>query len=176
MLRLFFALQPSAEQNAALTTQVAPLVAELGAQPVRAENLHATLCFIGAVAPERLDELRSVAARVRGRCSELRFDTLEHWEGPKILCATTSEVSESARELAVALGEATIAAGFTPDIKPFRVHLTLARKVSRDLSVAFPQLLTPPMLVRCDRFALMESRRGELGSIYSVSASWVLDD
>jgi len=51
MLRLFFALQPTQEQNAALTAQVAPLIAQLGAQPARAENLHATLCFIGAIEP-----------------------------------------------------------------------------------------------------------------------------
>jgi len=146
MLRLFFALQPPPEQNTALTTQVAPLI--VGAQPVRAENLHATLCFIGALDPERLDGLRAVAATVHARRVELRFDTLEHWDGPRIVCATTSEESDSARDLAATLGEATIAAGFTPDIKPFRAHLTLARKVSRDLSVVFPQPLTPSTIVR----------------------------
>ena len=174
MLRLFFALQPTPEQNIALTAQVAPLI--VGAQPVRAENLHATLCFIGAVAPEKLDALRAVAASVRGSCAVLRFDTLEYWDGPKVVCATTSEESQSARNLAMALGEAAMAAGFTPDIKPFRAHLTLARKVSRDLSVAFPQMLAPPTIVRCDRFVLMESRREAAGSIYSAVDSWALYD
>jgi 2'-5' RNA ligase len=174
MPRLFFALKPTPEQNLALTAQVAPLL--VGAQPVRAENLHATLCFIGALAPEKLDGLRAAAARVHGRRVALSFDTLEYWEGPKVVCATTSEESEAARELAAALGEATIAAGFTPDIKPFRAHLTLARKVSGDLSVAFPQILVPPTIVRCDRFELMESRRDESGSIYSAVDSWALYD
>jgi 2'-5' RNA ligase len=174
MLRLFFALQPKAEQNIALTAQVAPLI--VGAQAVRAENLHATLCFIGALEPEKLDGLRAAAATVRSRHVELRFDTLEHWDGPRVVCATTTEESESARALAVALGEAAIAAGFSPDIKPFRAHLTLARKVSRDLSVVFPQSLMPPTILRCDRFVLMESRRGESGSIYSAVDSWALYD
>jgi len=174
MLRLFFALQPTPEQNTALTAQVAPLI--VGAQPVRAENLHATLCFIGALDPQRLDGLRAVAATVHARRVELRFDTLEHWDGPRIVCATTSEESESARDLALTLSEATIAAGFTPDIKPFRAHLTLARKVSRDLSVVFPHPLTPSTIVRCDRFVLMQSRRDESGSIYSAVDSWALYD
>jgi 2'-5' RNA ligase len=174
MLRLFFALQPTPEQNAALTAQVAPLAASLAAQPVRAENLHATLCFIGALEPERLDALRAVAAKIRGRHVTLRFDALEHWEQPKILCATASEASQSACELAESLAEAAVAAGFTPDIKPFRAHLTLARKVSRDLSVPMPRALTPPLVVRCDRFVLMESRRNDAGSVYSAVDHWPL--
>ena len=73
MLRLFFALQPTPEQNIAITAQVAPLI--VGAQPVRADNLHATLCFIGALGPQRLDGLRAVAATVHARRVELRFDS-----------------------------------------------------------------------------------------------------
>ena len=65
MLRLFFALQPAPEQNAALVAQVAPLVAQLGSQVAPAENLHATLCFIGAV--ER-GAARRVARRGGERC------------------------------------------------------------------------------------------------------------
>jgi 2'-5' RNA ligase len=174
MPRLFFALQPTPDQNAALTTQVAPLIEQLRARVVRAENLHATLCFIGAVESERVDGLRAVASKVRGRHVTLCFDTLEAWETPKVLCATASEMSESAHALAGALADATIAGGFTPDIKPFRAHLTLARKISRDLSVAFPQSLAPPTIMRCDRFVLMESRREESGSIYSAVDSWPL--
>ena len=60
MLRLFFALQPTLEQNTALTAHVAPLVAQLEAQPVPAQNLHATLCFIGA---DRRGAGRCVARR-----------------------------------------------------------------------------------------------------------------
>lgn len=168
MLRLFFALQPTPEQNAALIAQVAPLIVQLGVQPVRAENLHATLCFIGALEPERLDALRAVAAKIRGRHVTLSFDALEHWENPKILCATASEESPSARELAASLADAAVAAGFTPDIKPFRAHLTLARKVSRDLSVPMPRALASPTVLHCNRFVLMESRRDDTGSVYSA--------
>ena len=111
---------------------VAPLVAQLGAQAVPAENLHATLCFIGAVPEEELDAAarrrrRSVRGRPRRRCD---FDALEYWEKPKILCATAAEDvvrrRVSSRRDSV---KPRVAAGFTPDIKPFRAHLTLARKV-----------------------------------------------
>jgi len=176
MLRLFFALQPAPEQNAALTAQVAPLVSQLGAQPVLAENLHATLCFIGAIEPARLDALRASAASLRGRPVRLNFDALEYWEAPKILCATASRDSSSASELSIALGEAVVAAEFSPDIKPFRAHLTLARKISaaQAATVPWPLPLAPPTVMRADKFVLMESRRNDAGSVYSAVDCWPL--
>ena len=179
MLRLFFALQPRPEQSAALVEQVAPWVGRLEAQRVPAENIHATLCFIGAVAPGDLEHLKNVAASQRGRPVARRVDTLEFWDKPRVLCATAAASASSAPaySLAEKLGRAAQAAGFHPDIKPLRVHLTLARKIhpTRAAQCEWPQPLAPPLLVRCDHFVLMESRRGESGSIYSVVDSWPLD-
>ena len=180
MLRLFFALQPDPEQNAALAERVAPLVARLKAQRVPPENLHATLCFIGAVAEERLALLETVAAGIRGRAATLRFDSLEFWQKPKVLCTTAAEDSGAAasRLLAERLAAAAVDSGFAPDIKPFRAHVTLARKVhaGRAAECDWPRALSPPMRVHCNRFVLMRSDRGEAGSIYSVVASWPLDE
>ena len=80
------------------------------------------------------------------------------------------------KDLADNLGRDATAAGFHPDIKPFRPHLTLARKIHPATAARcdWPQNLSPPLLVRCDRFVLMESRRGESRSIYSVVDSWPL--
>jgi 2'-5' RNA ligase len=177
-LRLFFALQPTLEQSTALAEEVAPLVAQLGVQASPPENLHATLCFVGAIDPARLDALRAAAASLRGRPVRLRFDALEYWETPKILCATSSGDSSSASELAIALGEAAVAAGFSPDIKPFRAHLTLARKISatQAATVPWPLPLVPPIAVRADKFVLMSSRREGAVSIYSAVDSWALYD
>jgi len=178
MLRLFFALQPTIAQNTTLTAYVAPLVAQLEARAVPAQNLHATLCFIGAVEEERLHALRAAAGSIRGRPARLRFDALEYWETPKILCATSSRDSSEANELAIALGEAAVAAGFAPDIKPFRAHLTLARKIAavQAATVPLPLPIEPPMVMRADTFVLMSSRREEDVSIYSAVDSWPLYD
>jgi 2'-5' RNA ligase len=177
-LRLFFALQPTAGQSAALVDRVAPLVTRLEGQRVPAENVHATLCFVGAVSPDDLEKLRSVAAAQRVRAGSLRFDSLEYWDQPRILCATAAENTSSAPlwELAEGLRRGAQAAGFHPDIKPLRPHLTLARKIlpARAASCDWPQSLAPSLLLRCDHFVLMQSRRGESGSIYSVVDSWPL--
>ena len=178
MPRLFFALQPSLAQNMALTAYVAPLVAQLEGRAVPAQNLHATLCFMGAVEDERVDDLRAAAGSIRGRPSRLRFDALEYWETPRILCATCSRDSSEAVELAIALGEAVVAAGFSPDIKPFRAHLTLARKIAaaRAAMAPLPLPLEPPLVMRADKFVLMSSRREAEISIYSVVSEWPLYD
>lgn len=178
-MRLFFALMPAATQCAELAESVAPLVARLKAQPVAAQNFHITLCFMGSVPAEKLASLREVSAGIRGRPATLRFDALDHWEKPRVLCATAQDPGEAvaARELAASLATASAAAGFTPDVKPFRPHLTLARKVHRASAAQeeWPRALTPPLVMHADRFVLMESRRGESGSIYSVVDSWALD-
>ena len=179
MLRLFFALQPAADQNLALAQQAAPLIVALQAQRVPPENFHATLCFVGAVAEEKLPSLLSVAGGIRGRPATLHFDTLEYWQEPRIVCATAVDGPEAApaRELAECLAAETVKAGFTPDVKPFRAHLTLARKIDakRAAGCGWPRALAAPVRVRCDRFVLMRSDRGEGGSIYSVVSSWPLD-
>jgi 2'-5' RNA ligase len=178
MLRLFFALQPTPDQGEELLANSAALAVELGGQRVPPGNLHVTLCFIGAVAPEKLYLILETASRVRGAPVTLCFEAFEYWEKPRVLCATAPAATWStASKLSQALAEATIAAGFAPDAKPFRAHLTLARKLNVDaaMRVEWPRPMSPPLTLRCDRFALMESRRGESGSLYSVVESWPLD-
>lgn len=173
--RLFFALLPTRAQADALVADTAPLIAQLAGQPVPATNLHATLCFVGAVPDDQVAALCDAAARVRAEPVALTFDALDVWQRPEILCATGPS-SESVRDLSVMLGDVATTTGLRPDLKPFRAHMTLARKVRRRVARQFewPRALTP-LELRCDEFVLMESRRTDAGSTYSVVRSWPLD-
>lgn len=177
MLRLFFALQPALEQSRALVEKTMPLAAWLRAVSVPPENVHATLCFIGACPEERLDALLAVGGSVRGAPATLQFNSYEYWTKARVLCATAAEDARgAANALAREIGDRATAAGFTPDVKPFRPHLTLARKADPSLVAAldWPQPIEPGLVVRCEKFVLMRSDRGERGSIYSVVKSWPL--
>jgi RNA 2',3'-cyclic 3'-phosphodiesterase len=178
-MRLFFALVPEPDVARSLIAEAAPLIEQVQGQPVPLPNLHVTLCFVGAVEAERLEWLRVVAARMRGVQATLTFDAFEIWEKPKILCATAGigGAARAAEELAVRLGDAVVAAGFSPDIKPFRPHFTLGRKVRSESAaeLEWPRPLIAPCVLHAERFALMESRRTEAGSLYSVVDSWLLD-
>ncbi len=157
-------------------------------------SLHVTLAFLGSVPERRLAELHVIARRVAqaaavsGRPLLVSFDRLVHWTKPRILCALGGEApaepteegehADAARAaeltdtpaFAESLKREIIAAGFSPDLKPFRAHITVARKVAHPRS-AQP---LPPLLWSFDTFALVDSRTEPTGPVYSVIESYLL--
>jgi 2'-5' RNA ligase len=197
--RVFFALWPDDGLRTAFARATSEAVRASGGRPVPAHNLHATLVFLGSVAKRRIPQIEAIANRVAaasGAAAEaaaagsaasgtvvsstasadaplrpsLVFDRIEHWEKPRLLCATTSTSSAAASALAEALRQNLTAAGFTPDLKPFRAHVTLARKVPRGSH----ESTMHSVLWSFTEFALVESRTGAQGSLYSVLNSWPL--
>lgn len=162
-------------------------------------NLHVTLAFLGSVSEARLGELAAIAQRVAasgGAIPPLRisFDRLEYWKKAQVLCAVPSRLAPeasarnaacaasddagrdvaSARDalsLAAALKLDLVAAGFAPDLKPFRAHVTLARKVPRRSDW---KLYLRRVSWRFTGFSLIESRTAASGALYSVVESWLL--
>ena len=135
-----------------------------------AEQLHLTLAFLGAVPAARLAELAALApaaARAAGLTDEplvLTFGRLERWAAPQVLCVLPVRPPEALSALARAVVGTLVAAGFAPDLKPFRPHVTVARKVVRPSEPA----PIAPVRWRFERFALIESRTLERGPVYSV--------
>jgi RNA 2',3'-cyclic 3'-phosphodiesterase len=176
MLRLFFALWPNPPMQAALAHAAREVLASLpGARAVPTTNLHLTLAFLGSVPAERVASLgeiaREVMSKERARAPlELAFDRLDHWREPRILCATATRRDERPGRLAEALKRGLLEHGFTPDLKPFRAHVTLARQVSRAPAMRTLPRVTWPL----DSLALVQSRSDPSGSAYSVYDSWTL--
>ncbi len=171
--RLFFALWPEGALRSALAEATLEAVRASGGQPVPVDNLHLTLLFLGGVAERRVAEVADAAHRVRmwhrGITLEMRLDHLEHWPRPRVLCALPDQRPSAAGLLAQALHDQLAADGFSPDIKPFRPHVTVARKVTQPAS-----LRMRPVDWRCNAFALIESRTLESGSVYSVVENYPL--
>jgi RNA 2',3'-cyclic 3'-phosphodiesterase len=173
--RLFFALWPDEAQRQALWQATAKAVSKCGGRPVAAANLHVTLVFLGSVPQRRLPQLQAIAQRAaRARAQDvplsLRLDALAHWPRQQILCALAADEPPLAQALAAALKDAAAAAGFSPDLKPFHAHVTLARKVAR--AALRPALRA--LLWRFDSFALIDSRTETDGAVYSVIESYAL--
>ena len=154
-----------------------------GGQPVPAGNLHVTLAFLGSVPQRRLRDLAEVA---RGAAEtprpvlvsanspegplEVTFDHLEYWRAAKLLCAAPAEPPARVAALARTLQDRLVGRDFAPDLKPFRPHVTVVRKVVR----AGPMDKMLPVVWRFTELALIESRTLRAGALYSVVGSYPL--
>lgn len=140
-------------------------------------NFHLTLAFLGSVPLTRLAEVEQAAARFADASMlsdlpiEIVLDAIEHWRKPQVLVATASNTPAAAVALAEGLQRSLVDAGFTPDLKPFRVHATIARKVRR----LGGELPLQPVHWSFDSFHLVESQTHRDGSAYRTLKKWVLD-
>jgi 2'-5' RNA ligase len=180
--RLFFALWPDEAQRAALSRAARKLLRACGGRPVPAENLHVTLAFLGFVPGARLEELRRIAGGVAAALPRealplvLRLEQLMHFPQAQVLAVLASPPPGSTPPaavgaLAAALTSETATAGFRPDLKPFRAHVTVARKVvraPRERAIRAVEWIFAS-------FALIESRTHETGAVYSVLESYTLN-
>ena len=179
--RLFFALWPDEAMRQAMAQSVRKAARASGGRPVPADNLHVTVAFLGSVPERRLPELADVAGRAAaprtpgsgeagspGSPLELIFDHIEYWRGAHVLCALPAEPGPQAGALAQRLQGLLVQSGFTPDLKPFRPHVTVARKVVR------PADTMQPVVWRFTELSLVESRTLPQGALYSVVESYSL--
>lgn len=159
--RLFLALMPSDEALAALA-----LHAEQWRWPVHAARYappdwHVTLHFIGAVARHRLEELRAGLA-VPLRPFELRFGQPALWpHGLAVLCP--GAVPHGLQQLHARLGAALQSMGWSTDPRPYRPHITLARRAQE----ALPPLQCPLLGWQVAGYALVAST-GQAAQRYRV--------
>ena len=170
--RLFFALWPDAALREEAAGRVATLVATAGGRPQRPDQLHLTLVFLGQVAEDRVASVRSVGAEATGAPVTVTLDRLEHWRKPQVLCLTASEVPPPLVVLVEEIRASLVAAELPSETRPYRPHLTLARKVTR----FDPRPEVEPLLWRADAVTLVESRSDARGSRYEPLASWPLGD
>lgn len=121
------------------------------ATPVRSERLHMTLHFIGDVPVERVDEIASALSTPCGPF-ELSFGRNVLWpHGIAVL--EPNGAPAQLIDLQATLGEALRALSLPVDQRPFKPHVTLARRANS----AEPSCEGPPIRWSIDRFALMRS-------------------
>jgi 2'-5' RNA ligase len=167
---VFFALWPGEPLREELAARVAALVTPGTGRAQRPDQLHLTLEFIGSVAEERLPAVRAAAAEVRAESFDLVLDALEYWRRPQVLCMVAREIPPALASLVQSLRAGLAARGFDTERRPYRPHLTLARKVAR------PPDLGPAEPVRwpATDFVLVESLTERSGSVYRPLAAWPL--
>ena len=154
ILRLFIGLWPDAATRRALVAWQRRWVWPAGAAPVPPERLHLTLHFLGQVAAARLPELAPMLD-LPFTPFELRLGHAELWpRGLAVLCPDQipDGLAQLHAELAAALRRLTLPV----EARPFRPHVTLARKAA----AATPPADAPALRWQVGGHALVQSERG----------------
>lgn len=159
--RVFIALWPGAGVRAALGQWRDGGAWPTSASPVRTGQLHVTLHFLGNVPRARLPELVQ-GLDVRFAPFELGFGHAELWHGGIAVLAPDA-VPAPLLALHGALGAALDRLGLAPEARPYRPHVTLARRAGANLA----PITGPPIRWQVDGYALMESTLGA-GAQYAV--------
>jgi 2'-5' RNA ligase len=129
-----------------------------------------TLIFLGPVDPERLPCIEQVADGVRADSFALSLDRIDYWSRPRILLFGGSETAEPLAGLVKGLQAGLIECGFKPEKRPFRPHVTLARKARRVAASALEQ----PLPWRVHEFVLAGSSMETKPPRYQILKRWPL--
>lgn len=129
--RLFFALWPDNLLRQQLVDSSALLVQASSGRSVPAENFHITLAFLGNVDARQQACVERMAEAISGPSFEIMLDHFGHWPRPRVLWFAPSEVPEALVSLAKDLNVGAQECGVSMDARPYRPHLTVARKVPR---------------------------------------------
>lgn len=165
--RLFFALWPNDEVRKHLARLNREMPVSSG-KPVKPDNLHITLQFIGSVSADKkqclLDNLQVPPIPP----FSLSLDRLGYWARPRVLWIGCEQAPLGLLQLVAHLGTLMKQCDLPVDPRPYHVHLTLRRKVKQ-------QVLAPPedsILWPVDAFVLVKSETLPEGVHYSVLHQW----
>lgn len=172
-VRVFFALWPHPGEQAALAAWQPALRDLCGGKAMREKNLHATLVFVGEVAPERLEALKLAAQELRARRFDLTFDHARYWGHNHIVFAAPTHVPAVLTQLVKDLEQTLDRHRFRFDGHgAYKPHITLLRHAKWH-DAPLPEMKKSRWYV--ESFALVQSVGGADGVTYEPIAYFPLD-
>lgn len=125
-LRLFVALWPDPATRAAIAHDQQAWSWPSRAAPVKAERLHLTLHFLGDVPARRLGEV-AAGLRTHFEPFDLELGQGEVWANG-VAALVSARTPTQLERLHAGLSDAVVALGLAVDTRPYRPHVTLARR------------------------------------------------
>ena len=166
--RLFFALWPDEASQQKIDKLNQQLLHQ--GQRLTANNLHITLLFLGYIDKQWYEPISKAVASVRADSLSLCFDELLYWRKPRVLCLGYQRQTMPLYRLLNQLHQKMRPFPIRLESRPFRAHITLARKVKeRPEHARFT-----PIRMEFDQFALVESVSSAQGVNYIPRQYWPL--
>ena len=165
-MRLFIAIEPDEKIRNALCGVMDELK-KSGARGnfSRRENLHLTLAFLGETAPNRLGQVKAAMDAARFEPFTLTLTAPGRFKrGGGDILWYGADGGEALAALRRALTDELVRHGFSPDDKPFRPHLTLARDA---INAGRVPESARGMSQRVESVALMKSERVSGALVYT---------
>jgi len=160
---LFYALWPDDATRAALEK----LQTHVHGRLTRPQNLHLTLAFLGSQPEALLPVLRSVLTHLNAETMELEIDRLGYFDKNRIAWAGMHAIPPALSHLQNALMQELTRKGIDCEVgKPFRPHITLARKADAPSNLPFA-----PFRWRAEQIVLAQSPRPADEPFYRLLAS-----
>lgn len=180
-VRLFFAVDPSADTRTALRALQSELRPTYpGLRWLAPDGLHLTLKFLGDVDAAAVDAIRAAGAAVAARSHSCTVTltgvaAFPSWKSPRVLVALCS-VPDALHELHERLQPAFEAWGIPAETRAFRPHLTLARIGDpRAHRLSPPEgIVVPPAPFEAESLVLYSSKRERSGAVYTPLATYPL--
>lgn len=169
-LRLFFAVWPGDDVRACLERELVRLRSHVQATWVRPENLHLTLCFLGAVPRIRLDSLITMNFELPVPFA-ICFDQLRFLRRRRMLWLEPGRPNLVLNSLVGSLEERLDLLGQARDRRRFHPHLTLARNLRGDFSLGEP---SERVSWHVGGFDLVASELDRHGACYRRLRHWSL--
>lgn len=166
--RLFVAFWPDTELRGRIEGVAAPAAERARARPVPVDNLHVTLLFIGNWPVHARDQVERVVDALDIPAAELAFDRIAFWRRARVVSLVTDAWPDALTVYQREMSAAMAALGWTPETRPWRPHVTLARKARRSVR----RTLDEPVLWPCRQVALVRSETGDTASVYRPLRIW----
>jgi len=151
--RLFFALWPSDKQRQKIGVAIEPYRSKLAGTWTERDNWHVTLFFIGGFAEDDIPLLRTAAHKIDCPSLDLKFESIYFWKRPKIICLFAGRIPSQLLGLVRSIESIAQTFGIKPEERPYRAHMTIARKAR----FFEPITLAQPLELHWSAFHLIES-------------------
>ena len=170
MVRAFYALVPDDAIRMQFVTLARDVARRSRGRAIIGDHVHLTLAFLGDVAISMLPSLRKIGDGLPPVGSVLDFDVLGAWRASGVAWIAPSVVPQALLDLHATLRDALAGAGIVLDARPFRPHITLARRCVQP----HPRAQCAPIRWPVKRLSLVGSELRPEGPLYSELATWQL--